>query len=48
MTEILNLAMPFFGLVALGVISARRWRAGEEGLAWLNIFLVYFALPALT
>ncbi len=47
MTEILNLAMPFFGLVALGVISARRWRAGEEGLAWLNIFLVYFALPAL-
>jgi hypothetical protein len=47
MTEILSLALPFFGLVALGVIAQRRWRAGEEGLAWLNIFLVYFALPAL-
>lgn len=47
MTEILNLAMPFFGLIVLGVVAARRWHAGEQGLAWLNIFLVYFALPAL-
>lgn len=47
MSEILSLAMPFFGLILLGVIAARRWHAGEPGLAWLNIFLVYFALPAL-
>ena len=47
MSEILNLALPFFGLILLGVVAARRWQAGEQGLAWLNIFLVYFSLPAL-
>ena len=47
MSDILNLAMPFFGLILLGVFAARRWEAGEQGLVWLNIFLVYFALPAL-
>lgn len=47
MTEILNLALPFFALIFLGVFAARRWEVGEQGLAWLNIFLVYFALPAL-
>ena len=47
MSEILNLAMPFFGLIVLGVIASRRWTMGDEGLAWLNIFLVYFSLPAL-
>ncbi len=47
MFEIFNLAVPFFGLVALGALAARIWSTGEEGLAWLNIFLVYFALPAL-
>lgn len=47
MPEILDLAMPFFGLILLGVLASRIWRHGEEGLAWLNIFLIYFALPAL-
>ena len=47
MSDILNLAMPFFGLILLGVFAARRWQGGEQGLAWLNIFLVYFALPSL-
>lgn len=47
MSDILNLAMPFFGLILLGVFAARRWQGGEQGLAWLNVFLVYFALPAL-
>lgn len=48
MSEIVNLALPFFALILLGVAAARRWReTGEQGLAWLNIFLVYFALPAL-
>lgn len=47
MFEILNLAVPFFGLILLGVAAARIWRRGEEGLAWINIFLVWFALPAL-
>jgi malonate transporter and related proteins len=47
MLEILDLALPFFGLILLGVVAARHWGRGEEGLVWLNIFLVYFALPAL-
>jgi malonate transporter and related proteins len=47
MAEIFNLAMPFFGLILLGVIASRRWHGTEQGLAWLNIFLVYFSLPAL-
>lgn len=47
MSDILNLAMPFFGLILLGVLAARHWNIGEQGLAWLNVFLVYFALPAL-
>lgn len=47
MSEILNLALPFFALILLGVFAARRWHVGEQGLAWLNIFLVYFALPSL-
>jgi predicted permease len=47
MSEIINLALPFFALILLGVIAARRWHVGEHGLAGLNIFLVYFALPAL-
>jgi malonate transporter and related proteins len=47
MSEILNLALPFFGLIVLGVYASRHWHAGEHGLAWLNIFLVYFSLPAL-
>lgn len=47
MAEILNLALPFFGLILLGFVAAKLWRAGEDGLRWLNIFLIYFALPAL-
>lgn len=47
MAEILDLALPFFGLIALGVVAARIWAVGDEGLEWLNIFLIRFALPSL-
>lgn len=47
MAEILNLALPFFGLIALGALASRLWSAGEAGLAWINIFVIYFALPSL-
>lgn len=44
--------MPFFGLIALGFITARvKMRRGtaipEAGLGWMNFFLIYIALPAL-
>ncbi len=47
MLEILNIALPFFGLILLGVVAGRIWNRGEEGLAWLNIYVLYFALPPL-
>ncbi len=47
MIEILNIALPFFGLILLGVIAGRFWEQGESGMAWLNIFVLYFALPPL-
>jgi predicted permease len=47
MTDILNVALPFFGLILLGALAARVWRLDESGLAWLNVFVVYFALPAM-
>jgi malonate transporter and related proteins len=47
MIEILNIALPFFGLILLGVIAGRVWDKGEDGLAWLNIYVLYFALPPL-
>lgn len=48
MITIINLAMPFFGLVVLGLIASRIF-GGENrrDLYWLNIFVVYFALTAL-
>lgn len=39
--------MPFFGLIFLGFLGGKIIKLPAEGLAWLNIFIVYFALPAL-
>jgi predicted permease len=53
MADIFNLVAPFFGLILLGYAAARilsRHRAGAAGLggmAWLNVYILYFALPAL-
>jgi malonate transporter and related proteins len=44
---ILNLAIPFFGLILLGAIAEKRFGIEERGLAWLNIFVFYFAVPPL-
>lgn len=47
MQQVLALAAPFFGLILLGYVGAKILRHPPEGLAWLNIFIIYFALPAL-
>ena len=47
MAEILSLSMPFFGLIFLGYAAGRIMKIPVEGLAWLNAFIIYFALPAL-
>lgn len=47
MADVVGLALPFFGLILLGFLAGRLWRGDEAGLAWLNIFVIYFALPAM-
>ena len=47
MTEVAGLALPFFGLIFIGFLAGRIWRKSESELAWLNVFVIYFALPAL-
>lgn len=47
MREVLSLTAPFFGLVLLGFLFGRVVRKPASGLEWLNIFIVYLALPAL-
>jgi predicted permease len=46
MDDIAGIALPFFGLVALGY-GAGRWRTvPADGLSWINLFVFYLALPA--
>jgi len=47
MAEIASLVLPFFGLILLGYIAARWKKLDEAALGWLNIFIIYIALPAL-
>ena len=47
MADVLGLALPFFGLIFLGYACGRIARIDEHGLAWLNFFILYIALPAL-
>src|SRR4051794_16274337 len=48
MLDVLNLALPFFGLIFLGLVCGKlRLGIPETGLAWLGFFLIYLALPCL-
>lgn len=47
MIDVINLALPFFGLIFLGYACGRFARIPDLGLAWMNFFIVYVALPAL-
>ncbi|MFO1108794.1 MAG: AEC family transporter [Bradyrhizobium sp.] len=47
MIDILNLAIPYFGLIFVGYICGRVKGLPESGLAWMNFFLLYVSLPAL-
>jgi len=47
MIDVINLALPFFGLIFLGYACGRFKRIPDDGLAWMNFFIVYVALPAL-
>ena len=47
MSQILGMALPFFGLSLLGYIAARIKNLPVDGLTWMNFFIIYVALPAL-
>jgi malonate transporter and related proteins len=47
MIDVINLALPFFGLIFLGYACGRMQRMPEVGLVWMNFFTSYVALPAL-
>ncbi|HPQ96559.1 MAG: AEC family transporter [Thiothrix sp.] len=45
--DVLNLSLPLFGLVLLGWLAARWKDIPEQGLAWMQFFIIYVSLPAL-
>ena len=47
MLDVLNLALPFFGLIFLGLACGKLKQIPETGLAWMNFFIIYVALPCL-
>jgi malonate transporter and related proteins len=47
MIDILNLAVPYFGLIFIGFACGKVRALHESGLAWMNFFLLYVSLPAL-
>jgi malonate transporter and related proteins len=47
MLDVLNLALPFFGLIFIGFACGKWKKLPDEGLAWMNFFILYVSLPAL-
>jgi len=47
MIDILNLALPYFGLIFIGYACGKYKKLPEAGLEWMNFFLLYVSLPAL-
>jgi hypothetical protein len=47
MIEVINLALPYFGLIFIGFACGKTKALPESGLAWMNFFLLYVSLPAL-
>ena len=47
MVAVLNLALPYFGLIFIGFACGKAKGLPEQGLAWMNFFLLYVSLPAL-
>ena len=47
MLDVLNLALPFFGLIFIGFAAGRIKQIPDTAMAWMNFFIVYVSLPAL-
>lgn len=47
MIEVLNLALPYFGLILIGFACGKIKRIPDTALGWMNFFIIYVSLPAL-
>src|SRR3954447_18791639 len=47
MIDVLNLALPYFGVIFVGFACGKAKGLPEADLAWMNFFLLYVSLPAL-
>ncbi|WP_181702815.1 AEC family transporter [Chthonobacter albigriseus] len=47
MLQVVTLALPFFGVILIGYVSGKIAQIPRSGLAWLDFYLLYVALPAL-
>ncbi|MBS0247445.1 MAG: AEC family transporter [Proteobacteria bacterium] len=47
MIDVLNLALPFFGLIIIGFACGKIKQIPDTALGWMNFFIVYVSLPAL-
>jgi len=47
MLDVLNLALPFFGLIFIGFACGKIKQIPDTAMGWMNFFIVYVALPAL-
>ena len=47
MIDVLNLALPFFGLIIIGFACGKIKQIPDTAMGWMNFFIVYVSLPAL-
>ena len=47
LASVLDLALPFFGIIGLGFFCGKLLRIPEAGLQWMHFFAIFVALPAL-
>lgn len=47
MLDVINLALPFFGLIVIGFACGKIKQIPDTALGWMNFFIVYVSLPAL-
>lgn len=47
MLEVFELVLPLFSLIFIGFFAGKIVKLPLEGLAWMNLFIIYVALPAM-
>jgi len=45
--EVFALVLPLFSLIFIGFFAGKIFKLPLEGLAWMNVFIIYVALPAM-